>query len=81
MFLQFKYTQGWFCQFFEGDQKTVLPRTVLLSNDRRLFELLKRGGFTLNISGRQEIEAAIREKAGAVWLDLTLEQYSKLLKP
>jgi hypothetical protein len=33
---------------------------------------------TLNISGRQEIEAAIRQKMGGVWLALTLEQYAKL---
>ena len=34
--------------------------------------------FTLNISGRQEIESAIRKKAGGAWLDLTAEQYAKL---
>ena len=58
----------------------MLPCTALLADDRRLFDLLKRGGFTLNISGRQEIEAAIRNKSGGVWLDLTAEQYAKLQK-
>lgn len=80
VFLQFRYRQGWFCEFLEEDRKTVLPRTVVLANDRKLFELVKRGGFTLNISGRQEIEAAIRKKAGGVWLDLSPEQYAKLLR-
>jgi len=64
----------------EEDRKTRLPRTVMLSDELKLFELVKRGGFTLNISGRQEIEAAIRKKSGGVWLELTPEKYSKLRK-
>ena len=71
-------TRHRYCEFFDEDQRTLLPRTVLLQDERKLFELLKRGGFTLNISGRQEIEAAIRQKMGGVWLALTLEQYAKL---
>jgi hypothetical protein len=63
---------------FQEDRHAPLPRTVLLQHQRKLFELLKRGGFTLNISGRQEIEAAIRKKMGGAWLDLTAEQYAKL---
>lgn len=62
----------------EEDGRTPLPRTVILADERKLFELLKRGGFTLNISGRQEIENAIRKKRGGVWLELTSEQYAKL---
>jgi hypothetical protein len=40
--------------------------------------MAKRGGFTLNIAGRQEIEEALRKGAGGIWLDLTPEQYAKL---
>jgi len=79
VFLRFTYVEGWFCEFFDEGVKTALPRTVLLREERKLFEMLKRGGFTLNISGRQEIEAAMRKKSGGVWLDLTREQYAKLL--
>jgi hypothetical protein len=78
VFLQFSFRQGWVCEFMEEDQKTRLPRTVILADERKLFELVKRGGFTLNISGRQEIEEAIRKKRGGVWLELTAEQYAKL---
>src|SRR6516162_5856029 len=81
VFLQFSFRQGWFCEFLEEDRKTRLPRTVMLPDERQLFELVKRGGFTLNISGRQEIEDAIRKKGGGVWLELTPEQYAKLLQP
>ena len=81
VFLQFSFRQGWFCEFMEEDRKTRLPRTVILSDERKLFELVKRGGFTLNISGRQEIEEAIGKKRGGVWLELTPEQYAKLRQP
>jgi len=39
------------------------------------------GGFTLNISGRQELQEKIRKGTGGVWLELTPEQYAKLRKP
>ena len=80
-FLQFSFRQGWYCQFLEEDRKTPLPRTVMLDDQRKLFELVKRGGFTLNISGRREMEEAIRTKHGGVWLELTPEQYAKLGQP
>jgi hypothetical protein len=80
VFLQFRFMHGWFCKFYEEDGKTVLPRTVLLSDDKKLFEMLKRGGYTLNIAGRHEIEEAVRKKSGGVWLDLTGEQYAKLMR-
>ena len=81
VFLQFSFRQGWFCEFLKEDRRTRLPRTVMLPDERKLFELVKRGGFTLNISGRQEIENAIRKKRGGVWLELTPEQYAKLRQP
>lgn len=81
VFLQFSFRQGWFCEFMEEDRQTRLPHTVMLPDERKLFELVKRGGFTLNISGRREIEEAIRKKRGGVWLELTPEQYAKLRQP
>ena len=79
VFLQFSFRQGWFCQFLEEDRKTLLPRTVLLSDERKLFELVKRGGFTLNISGASGHEGSDQEEA---WRRLagtsTPDQYAKL---
>ena len=57
VFLQFTFRQGWFCEFLEEDRKTPLPRTVILSDEGKLFELVKRGGFALNIPGRQELDS------------------------
>lgn len=81
VFLRFKFLHGWHCEFFDETLKTALPRTVLLPDEKKLFEMLKRGGYTLNIAGRREIEDAIRQKKGGVWLDLTAEQYAKLRDP
>jgi hypothetical protein len=80
VYMEFSFRQGWYCQFWEEDRKTSLPRKVLLTDDRKLFEMAKRGGFTLNLAGRQEIEEAIRKKRGGIWLELSPEQHAKLRK-
>jgi hypothetical protein len=76
--MQFMFRKGWFCHFLEEDIKTPLPRKLTFADDRKIWEIAKRGGFTLNIAGRREIEAALRKGGGGIWLDLTPEQYAKL---
>ena len=46
---------------FEEHLKTPLPRKLTLADDRKIWKIAKRGGFTLNIAGRQEIEEALRQ--------------------
>ncbi|HEX8796975.1 MAG TPA: hypothetical protein VF772_00105 [Terriglobales bacterium] len=58
--------------------KTQLPRALNFADDQKTWEMAKRGGFTLNIAGRQELEAALRKGVGGIWLDVTREQYAKL---
>jgi hypothetical protein len=53
----------------------------MFDDDQKIWEVAKRGGFTLNISGRQDLEEAIRRKRGGIWLELTPEQYEKLRRP
>jgi hypothetical protein len=79
--MHFMFRKGWLCQFLEEDLKTPLPRTVLFEDDQKIWEMAKRGGFTLNISGRQELEEAIRRRRGGIWLEFTPEQYEKLRRP
>lgn len=79
--MRFRFRKGWFCEFLEDDRKTPLPLKLLLADDEKIFEVAKRGGFTLNIAGRREIEEALRKREGGVWLELTAEQYQTLLKP
>ena len=78
VYMHFEFMQGWICQFFEADMKTALPRKVQVRDEKKIWEMAKRGGFTLNISGRQEMEQALRRKRGGIWLELTPEQYAKL---
>lgn len=76
--MHFMFRKAWFCQFLEEDLKTPLPKTIQFSDDKKIWEMAKRGGFTLNISGRQELQAKIRKGNGGVWLELTPGQYAKL---
>ena len=78
VFMTFRFVQGWHCEFWEEDKTKLLPRTVTLRSDAKVFELAKRGGYTLDIVGRQAIETALRKKQGELWLELTAEQYRKL---
>lgn len=78
VFMTFRFVQRWYCEFWEEDKKKRLARTVTLRSDAKVFELAKRGGYTLNIAGRQAIEAALRKKQGELRLELTAEQYRKL---
>jgi len=76
--MHFMSRKGWFCQFLEEDMKTALPRTLNFADEQKIWEMAKRGGFTLDIAGRQEIEAALRKGVGGIWLNLTANQYAKL---
>ena len=78
VYMHFMFRKGWHCQFLEEDMKTQLPHTLTFADDRKIWEMAKRGGFTLNIAGRQELEAALSKGVGGIWLDLTREQYAKL---
>jgi hypothetical protein len=81
VYMRFKFRCGWFCEFLKDDRKTVLPLKLLLNDGEKIFEIANRGGFTLDIAGRREIEEALRKRGGGIWLELTGEQYEKLLKP
>ena len=78
--MHFILRKGWFCQFLEEDLKTALPKTLRFTDDKKIWEMAKRAGFTLNISGRRGLEEKIRKGSGGIWLDLTPEQYAKLLR-
>ena len=51
---------------------------MLFADDQKIWEMAKRGGFTLNTAGRQELHEEIRKGKGGIWLELTREQYAKL---
>jgi len=65
---------GWYCQFLEEDLKTPLPKTTTLDDPARLFEIAERGGYLMNLEGRQAIEHAIENGRGGVWLRLAIPE-------
>lgn len=79
MYMHFVFRKGWFCEFLEEDLKTPLPRKITVGDEQKIWEMAKRGGFTLNIAGRQELYEKVRKGGGGIWLELTPEQYAKLL--
>ena len=78
IYMYFMLRQSWHCQFLEEDLKTPLPRTIALREPARLFELAERGGYRMNLEGRQAMEHAIENGRGGIWLELSEEQYAKL---
>ncbi|MGD0797757.1 MAG: hypothetical protein ABR910_08540 [Acidobacteriaceae bacterium] len=78
IYMHFMLNRRWYCQFLEEDLKTPLPRKITFSDEAKLFEMAERGGYRLNLEGRQAIEHAIRNGRGGIWLQLSEDQYSKL---
>jgi hypothetical protein len=71
----------WFCQFLEADLKTSLPRKVTLRDEKKLFEMVERGGVHLSPAERFSIQKAMEAGRGGIWLELSEEQYAKLKRP
>ena len=78
VYMYFMLNRRWQCQFLEEDLKTALPHTVSFTDEAKLFEMAERGGYALNLEGRQAIEHAIQNGRGGIWLQLSSEQYEKL---
>lgn len=76
--MSFQTQSGWRCQFLEEDLKTPIPISLKLVQKEKLFEIAERGGYRLNLEGRQAIQRAIDMGRGGIWLDLTEAQYRKL---
>jgi hypothetical protein len=78
VYMYFMLNRRWQCQFLEEDLKTPLPHRISFAHEAKLFEMAERGGYPLNLEGRQAIEHAIQNGRGGIWLDLSREQYEKL---
>ena len=76
--MHFMLRQGWYCQFVEEDLKTPLPRKFTFDDPAKVIELAARGGYILDLEGRQSLDHAIDKGRVGIWLELTEEQYSRL---
>ena len=81
VYVKFVKAKGWRCQFMTEDLKVVLPRQLNLATDEKLFEMAEKGGGKMNLEGRQAIEHGMKSGTGGIWLELTPDQFAKLLRP
>ena len=79
VYMSFMYRDGWLCQFLEDDLKTPLPRRVMLASEDKVREMAKRGGATMTLDAIQALDHGIEIGRGGIWLELSEEQYRKLL--
>ena len=77
----FMLREGWHCQFLEADLKTPLPKKLNLGSSQKVIETAERGGYNMNLEGRQALDHGIENGRGGIWLLLTEEQYQKLKVP
>ena len=77
--MSFVQRDGWLCQFLEEDLKTALPRKMHFRNEQKVREIARRGGASLNLETLQAFDHGIEIGRGGIWLELSDEQYRKLL--
>jgi hypothetical protein len=78
--MYYMFRDSWHCQFLEADLKTPLPKKLSFPEPQKIFDLAERGGYAMNLEGRQALEHGIEKGRGGIWLLLTGEQYEKLKK-
>ena len=75
--MNFQQHNVWDLSFLESDCKTVIGRRFDVPTDEELFALAERGGADL-----EELRQSIaRWNKGSAWLNLTEQQYRRLLRP
>jgi hypothetical protein len=81
VYMSFMFRHGWICQFLEQDLKTPLAKSLKFRSDSKVREAAQRGGAMLNLESLQALEHGIETGRGGLWLELTDEQYQRLLWP
>ncbi len=79
IYMFFQNRKGWHCQFLEEDLKTPLPRRFTFQSESKVREMAERGGAAMNLDTLHALDHAIEIGRGGVWLELTEDQYGKLL--
>ena len=78
VYMSYILRNGWHCHFLEADLKTPLPRKLNFPSPEKIVETAERGGYVMNLEGRQALENGIEKGRGGIWLLLTEEQYQRL---
>lgn len=80
VYMSFMDRYGWQCQFLEADLRTALPRRLHFASSDKIVELVERGGGFSDQESRLMLNQGIERGRGGVFLNLTDEQYAKLMK-
>jgi len=78
VYVSFQCRNGWRCQFLEVDLKTSLPRKLHFASSDKIIGLVQRGGGIADQDGWLMLGQDVEKRRGGVFLNLTLEQCSKL---
>lgn len=78
VYMHFMLNKGWYCQFLEADLKTPLRRKLTFSGPDKIRDMYDRFGVDKKLEDKSAFDYAINMGRGAIWLNLTTEQYSKL---
>lgn len=79
VYASFQHRKGWHVSFLESDLKTSLRKHLTFASDHKLIELAERGKADLNLESRAAIQHGIEIGRGGLYLNLSEEQYRKLL--
>ena len=79
MYASFQCRKGWQISFLESDLKTSLRKHLTFAGEHKLIELAEHGNANLNLESRAAIQHGIEIGRGGIWLELSEEQYRRLL--
>jgi hypothetical protein len=76
--MHFMLAHGWSCQFLEADLKTSAGRRLTFADAAKVREMFDRFACNKQLEDREAVEHGIEAGRGAIWIELTDEQYRKL---
>jgi hypothetical protein len=79
VYMLFRFLGYWRCQFLTEDMRTAFPRILNFESVGKLVAIAERGGGLSTPGSRESLDRAIKTGAGRVILQLTDEQFSRLL--
>ena len=78
--LRFDWRENrWFCDFYEASGIARIRQTLTYRSSERVVSLAMRGGATMDGDSRFRLYRGIQVGHGSILLNLTSEQYNKLI--
>ena len=80
VYASFSREESWEVIFYDSTTRRRLPVKLKLEDPQKLYELGQRGQGLPDFAAKQSLQAGIDRGRGGMFLKLTNEQYSKLLR-